>query len=89
MNFNFNCFMKTVAAAIKYNRYLDTGSLRCLRAAEQLAHKAGEMNTGNRIPFLFLGKPNLEREWASGKGNEFFYAWLVRRGKAGSFNQLA
>lgn len=83
-------FAKTFAAAVKYNRYLNTGSHRCLMAAERLAHRVGEMDAGNRVPLLFMGKPNLEREWASGKGNEFFFNWLVSHGrKPGTFNQLA
>lgn len=83
-------FLKVLAACCKYNRYLNTGSHRRLREAECLARKAGEMDVGNRCPFPFLGKPNLERSWASGKGNEFFFDWLVRRGlKPGSFRATA
>lgn len=83
-------FLKVLAACCKYNRYLDTGSHRRLKEAERLAHEAGEKDPGDCCPFLFLGRPNLERSWASGKGNEFFFNWLVRRGhKPGSFRATA
>lgn len=83
-------FWKVLATCCKYNHYLNTGSHRCLAAAERMAHKVGEMDAGNRVPVLFLGKPNLEREWASGKGNEFFFNWLVSRGlKPGTLRQVA
>lgn len=73
---------KTIAAACKYNSYLHSGSLRCLVAAEHLAREVGEMDAGNNCPLLFLGKPNLEREWASGKGQTFFLNWVMTRGRA-------
>lgn len=69
------------AACCKYNVYRRTGSHRALREAEKLAHKVGEMDARNCCPALFAGKPALEREWASGKGPEFFYNWMVRKGR--------
>ncbi|OZA30483.1 MAG: hypothetical protein B7X93_03050 [Hydrogenophilales bacterium 17-61-9] len=70
-----------VAACCKYNTYRRTGSRRALRDAEKLAHLVGETDTGASCPALFKGNPTLEREWASGKGAEFFYNWMVRHGR--------
>lgn len=71
----------TIAARRKYDQYRRTGDQRTLREAEHLAHKVGEMDQEVRCPVLFQGNPILEREWASGRGPEFFYNWMVRKGR--------
>lgn len=70
-----------IAACSKYKLYRRTGSHRALRDAEKLAHQVGEMDPESCCPTLFVGNPTLEREWASGKGPEFFYNWMVRKGR--------
>ncbi len=71
----------TIAACRKYDQYRRTSDHRTLREAEHLAHKVGEMDQEGRCPVLFHGKSALEREWASGRGSEFFYNWMVRKGR--------
>lgn len=71
----------TFTACRKYAQYKRTGNPRILREAEKLAHKVGEMDTEGKCPAMFLGKSALEREWASGRGPAFFYAWMVHKGR--------
>lgn len=77
----FTRWRTTVAACRKYNQYRRTGDRRMLCEAERLAHKVGEMDADGICPAMFHGKPILEREWASGRGPEFLYNWLVRQGR--------
>lgn len=71
----------TFTACRKYAQYRRTGDRRLLREAEKLAHGVGEIDTEGRCPPMFKGKLPLEREWASGRGPAFFYAWMVSRGR--------
>ena len=71
----------TIIACCKYRQYRRTGSLRALREAEMRARRIGEMDLKGNCPALFQGNSILEREWASGRGPEFFYNWMVRKGR--------